>query len=373
MDWLDHHRETERLSFRAAEARRANDSATMSRLLLAAAASEEQALNTLNSSQPITWDTTAISIASLYLQARDLDMAEKYALRFLLSEEASESARIRLRDLLGLIWAERRRTDNLADEHQEAVIVELDSSDEPSFGIPLNIMISSAQHLKTSIYRTAELRKALPFVAASQRKWRHADICDLKILGIDEYGDHYSVLIQEPGIWQPTFADAITPEPMPLVQHFFDIADAAIESPSDGLPDLIPDPAYREGVLKSFHALAPGGRTVEHVSIYSDDESRGIDLDQDIKRDLLLATRQLCEQELSSAPKTGTIHGTLIGFDLADGSIKVHSDSGERHIVRVGKTVVAAYLEQIENREVEVHVAEDKAGQLLFRGLIPNQ
>ena len=373
MDWLDHHRESERLSFRAGDARRSNDLAAMSRLLRQSAAAEEKALHSLTTQQPKTWGITAVSVASLYLQSGDLSTAEHRALQFLLSERASDSTRIRLREVLGLIWAEQRRIEHPSNGYREAIVVELDGDEPSSFGIPLNVMISSAQHLKTSIYRTAESRKALPYEQSAQRRAKRSSACDLKVIGIDEYGEHYSVLIQEPGIWQSTLDELTAPQPVPLVENFFDIAIAAIESPATGLPDLIPDPAYREGILKSFHALAPGGHPIEFMSVCSSDESRHVDLDPDTKRGLLVARRQLRERELADKLTTVTIHGVLIGLDLPNGSIKVRSDGGDQHDLRVGKTVVLRYLEQLEDRQVEIHVAQDKRGQLLFRGLIPDQ
>ena len=370
MDWLDHHRESERLSFRASDARRENDRDKMSRLLRQAASAEEKAIETLSTGQPKTWNATAISIASLYLQAGDLDVAEERALQFLLSEKTSGYGHIRLRELLKLIWAEGRRIEHQG-ERSEAVVVEIGGNNRPPLGIPLNDLVSSAQHVKSSLYRTAELRRALPFSSYSQvHRGLGAKPCDLTVIGIDDYGDYYSVLIQEMPIRQYALGEDI--DPLPLVDAFFNIADAAIESPSEALPEFVPDPAYRRRILEAFHKLAPSGRTIDFVGVRANDDSRGISLNPDTKRNLLSERKALDEQERSNKLRAGIIRGTLIGFDSQVGTIKLDSGDGEKLIVRVGKTVVEAYLEQIEDRKVEVHVAEDQTGRLLFRGLAPD-
>ena len=367
MDWLDHHRESERLSFRASDARRENDRDKMSRLLRQAASAEEKAIETLSTGQPKTWNATAISIASLYLQAGDLDVAEERALQFLLSEKTSGYGRIRFRELLELIWAEGRRVE-YQDERGEAIVVELGRKNHQSFGIPLNQLVSSAEHVKSSLYRTAELRQALPFLSSTVRRGMSPKPCNLTVIGIDDYGDNYSILIQEPPIQQQPLGEY--GDLPPLIEDFFNIADAAIESPVNTLSELVPDPASRLQILEAFHALAPGGRTNDFVGIRASDDSRGVSLDPDVKKGLLAATKALKEQEQATISQTDIIRGTLIGLDLQDGTIKVDSNDGKNLTVRVGKMVVEAYLKQLRDRKVEVYVAEDQGGQLLFRGAL---
>ena len=369
MDWLDHHRHAESLMFKAGEARRSGDLAMSASLLRDAADAETAGLRTLTEAQAKTWAVTVVSIASLYFQAGDLHTAEQVAAEFLVNPRTTQSARERLRDLLNLIWRQLRHNDDGHDP-TDCVMVALDDGDLDAYGISLAVLAKSTQNMKASLVQTAALRLALPFKSRHTSKRGEYSICDISVDAIDDYTQQYSLAVREPRLYQLALPDPIADATPRISKNFFDLISTAVESPNGLLPEIVPSQKYRRSLLRSFRDLAPTGHDIELAHIHSPDDSLGIELDRGSREHLSATLALLNEQDSADSVRSTRLRGTLIGLDLPSGSIKLHADDGQKHTIIVGKMIVAQYLEQVGDREVEL-IARNEHGQWLFEGMNP--
>lgn len=371
MDWLDHHRLAERLMFQAGETRRAGEHQQALNLLLQAAEAETSALGTLSAGQTRTWGITTVSISSLYFQAGELDTAEQRAAEYLLDNRTAPPARERLRNLLMLIWSERRRRDSDYQDPVDSLMVALDDGDLDALGVTLTRLAKSTKHMKTGLVQTAALRLALPFSPQRRLGQDQRDICNITVDEIDPYAQEYSLAVREPRLYQLELPESKMKGAALISQNFFDIINAAVES-SDGLfPDIVPSRQYRRSLMGAFRELAPTGRDMEFTYIHSPDDSLGIELDPGVRQQLTSALDALRQDDATQESVQTTLRGELVGLDLPAGSITLRIRNQGTRMIIVGKTIVEQYLKQLEDREIELLVRDDQ-GRLLFEGIKPS-
>ena len=368
MDWLDHHRLAERLMFQAGETRRAGERQQASKLLLQAAEAETNALGTLSARQVRTWDITTVSIASLYFQAGELDVAERKAAEYLLDDRTTSPARERLRNLLTLIWSEQRRQDSELQDPADSLMVALDDGDLDTLGITLTRLAKSTKHMKTGLVQTAALRLALPFSAQRRIGQGQHDICNISVDEIDPYAQEYSLIVREPRLYQLELPEPQAESTTLISQNFFDLINAAVEASDDLLLDIVPSQQYRRSLVAAFRELAPTGRDTEFTHIHSPDDSLGIELDPSARQQLTNVLDALRQNDAIQESAQTALRGELVGLDLPAGSIKLRTRNQGTHTIIVGKTIVAQYLEQLADREIELFVRSDQ-GRLLFEGI----
>ena len=109
MAWIEHHRTSEGHASEAEACARLGKREDARALYALAANAEEQALKALDLSKARTYGITAVSAASLYFKAGQLDCAERIALASLGFDQLPAFARHQLRHIMQVVWAEQER------------------------------------------------------------------------------------------------------------------------------------------------------------------------------------------------------------------------------------------------------------------------
>lgn len=106
MSWIEHHQASEQLAAEAQAALREDRQAEALALYARAADAEHEALTDLDASKTRTSGITAVSAASLYYKAGELERAERVAGHWVGVDYLPSFAKEQLRGLLQSIWAE---------------------------------------------------------------------------------------------------------------------------------------------------------------------------------------------------------------------------------------------------------------------------
>lgn len=109
MSWIEHHQASELLASEAQAALRKDRQSQALALYSRAADAEHEALVDLDASKTRTSGITAVSAASLYFKAGELERAECVAGHWVGVDYLPSFAKEQLRGLLQSIWAERAR------------------------------------------------------------------------------------------------------------------------------------------------------------------------------------------------------------------------------------------------------------------------
>lgn len=109
MTWTEHHRTSEAHASRAQACVRLGKREDARALYALAAVAEEQALRALDLSKARTYGITAVSAASLYFKAGQLDHARRIATTSMAFDQLPAFARRQLRHVLQAIWTEQER------------------------------------------------------------------------------------------------------------------------------------------------------------------------------------------------------------------------------------------------------------------------
>lgn len=107
MSWAEHHKRSERLASEAQVALLQSRPKEARKLYARAADAEVQALADLDRSKTRTTGISAVSAASLYCKAADLERAEEVAAQWLGVHALPDFAKRQLRGILQSIWAQR--------------------------------------------------------------------------------------------------------------------------------------------------------------------------------------------------------------------------------------------------------------------------
>ena len=107
MSWAIHHSKSEELVSQAEVAFKQGNREKAIVLYRLSAEAEEHALEALDSSKTRTLGITAVSAASLWFKAEELQQAERVACRWIASGLLPTFATIQLQELLQTIWHER--------------------------------------------------------------------------------------------------------------------------------------------------------------------------------------------------------------------------------------------------------------------------
>ena len=109
MTWIQHHRTSEAHASKAEKCSRLGKREDARALYASAAEAEERALEALDLSKARTYGITAVSAASLYFKAGQLDCAERIALASMAFDQLPAFARHQLQHIMQVVWAEQER------------------------------------------------------------------------------------------------------------------------------------------------------------------------------------------------------------------------------------------------------------------------
>ena len=119
MSWADHHKRSEQLASEAQVALLQGKRTVAIELYERAADAEVKALDELDQSKVRTRGISAVSAASLYRKASNLERAEEVAAQWLGVHELPDFAKKQLRGLLRSIWAHVLSAEGNVLQHQK--------------------------------------------------------------------------------------------------------------------------------------------------------------------------------------------------------------------------------------------------------------
>ena len=162
MSWTVHHRESERLASEADAALRLGDRAAAKDLYAKSAVAEATALTFVGAEKPRTLGITAVSAASLWYHAGNLQEAERAAHGALVLAGLPAFATVELRTLLQSIWNEAAQQDAGLTFVPGQVLISVKGGQVMHGGAPLDLIVEKVQNVQSIFYRTAEYIQSLP-------------------------------------------------------------------------------------------------------------------------------------------------------------------------------------------------------------------
>lgn len=366
MSWIDHHQASELLASEAQAASREDRQAEALALYSRAAAAECEALTDLAPSKTRTSGITAVSAASLYYKASELERAESVAGHWVGVDYLPSFAKEQLRDLLQSIWAERARRQADADFAPGQVLIAVRGGEVVHGGAPLDLIVDKVKTVQSILHRTAEFMGNLPFRKRGGPSKDIQEICRPWLFQAAPGSYQFAVAIQE-----KRQLDMLRelPSSRDISECFLQILRVGVESPDVRLPEVVPDSDYRDTFLKLTRNLAPAGTACDSLEVRSPDWSQAIRLDSGTRKDLGQTIRKQDAARTSSTSHVEALKGVLRALHLDKDWLELIVENKLERVSRVGDHV-DDLIGPMVNKPVIVHVSVE-GGRRLFLDIEP--
>jgi hypothetical protein len=325
MSWSDLHRTSSDLAFRAAQMRRYSRSDAEG-LYRQAAQLEIEALDSLGLEKTRTRGIIGVSAASLLFKGREFERAEELALQLLNGRLPSE-ARIQLQSVLQAVWNETAKTETDVNFLPGEVIVSISGGEVVTGGAPLDLILSKVQTVQNLFYRTVEYLSSMPLRTRGGPSAEVKDYCRPWLFQAPAGSYQFAIAVQGPR-QADFFKEQVRPQE--VTDRFLDIVQASASGSEEHLEAVVRDEDYRTAFVKLTRNLAPTGRNVERVRIYSYDNPKEVNLSQD-------ARHYAAAYIAASIPPDGEstrdkVKGVLRALDLDRNWIELEVDGRHQRI-----------------------------------------
>lgn len=353
MTWIEYHTASERLAEQAQLAKAQGDTVGARSLYGEAARSESLALQQLERSKTRTLSVTAVSAASLYFKAADFAAAEALAHTWLTDPTLAPFAAYDLRELLQAIWSEQARQESGVRFAEGDILVSVSGGDVVRGGAPLDLIVERVQTIQSMFFRTAEWLMRVPHRTRGQASQEIQSAYAPWLFQAVPGSYQFAVALQEPP--QLSLFGPNGPPAAEVASEFVRILEAIVEAPTDELPKVVDDQAYRSTMLKLTRSLAPTGKRFTRMDIQPVGGRRVI---------LVPATRRSVSEAIrvTSPPKVEghreIITGILRAVHLDKDWIEVMRSDRTTRITGVGEAV-DDLIGPMVNHPVVVQVAVD--------------
>lgn len=265
MSWNQHHSLSETLAAAAEEANRMGNIQGAEELYRRAAVAEVEAFDHLTIEKVRTRGITAVSAVALWYKGHDYVSAERLAHRYLSTLDLPSFAEAQLRELLHIIWTARAAQEAGIKFVRGDVLVSVKGGVVIYGGAPLDLIIRKVEGIQSVLFRTVEMLLNRPF-----RK-RGAPSLDIQsmfrpwLFQAPAGSYQFAVRVQEPE--QQHLWNEDRPRIDKVTSTFLDVLRASASDPETQLPEVVPDPQYREAFLSLSRNLAPTGKTFNRLEI----------------------------------------------------------------------------------------------------------
>jgi hypothetical protein len=267
MSWAIHHSKSEGLASQAEVAFKQGNREKAIVLYRLSAEAEEHALEALDSSKTRTLGITAVSAASLWFKAEELQQAERVACRWIASGLLPAFATVQLQELLQTIWHERDVRQSGIEFVRGQVTIALAGGEVSLGAAPLWLVHRKANEVCNFFYHIIEMALNRPF---RRRGSPGADILEHFrpwLLQEPPGSYRFAVRLQKP-VQLSLFPEA-SPAIEDITQQFMQIVRTATQEPREELEHTIPDLDYRSGFIEMSRNLAPTGKTFTRLELMS--------------------------------------------------------------------------------------------------------
>ena len=353
MSWIEHHQASEQLASEAQAALREDRQTAALALYVRAADAEHKALTDLDASKTRTSGITAVSAASLYYKAAELERAESVAGHWVGVNYLPSFAKEQLRSLLQSIWAERARKQADANFAPGQVLIAVRGGEVVHGGAPLDLIVDKVKTVQSILHRTAEFMGSLPLRKRGGPSKDIQEICRPWLFQAEPGSYQFAVAIQE-----KRQLDMLRelPSSRDISECFLQILRVGVESPDVRLPEVVPDSDYRDTFLKLTRNLAPAGTVCDSLEVRSPDRSQTIRLDSATRKDLGQTIRELDAARRPSTNHDESLKGVLRALHLDKDWLELTVENELVHVVEVGNQV-DDLIGPLVNKPVTVHVS----------------
>jgi hypothetical protein len=235
-----------------------------------AAEAEARALADLGASKQRTLGITTVSLASLWIKAREMRRAQEVAHRGLASEKLPPFAVDQLRTLLQSIWNEEIREKAGIKFVKGEVLVSVSGGAVVFGGAPLELIQLKVDEVGRLIFRTIELLLKKPLRRRGLPDQEIRDQFRPWLFQAPAGSYQFAVRIERP--LQMSMFPELAPDVDEITHKFLDIMQASVDDPEGRLKDIVPSEEYRDTFLKLTRNLAPTGKVFGRLEIRSGGE-----------------------------------------------------------------------------------------------------
>lgn len=356
MSWSDLHKKSADFAFRASQIRQFNRHDAEG-LYAAAAKLEIQALDLLPLDKVRTRGIIGVSAASLFFKSQEFAKAEEISLQ-LLNGRLLEDARVQLQAVLQAVWNEAAKQERDRQFLPGQVIVSISGGEVVTGGAPLDLILSKVQTVQSIFIRTVEYLSRRPLRTRGRPSAEIREYCRPWLFQAPAGSYQFAVAVQGPK--QADFFKAQL-APLDVTDKFLDIVQASASGSDDQLEKTVTDEDYRSAFVRLTKNLSPSGRNYERVRIYSYDNPKEINLNQDARIYTSEYISSLHPATIESA-KRDKLVGTLRALDLDRDWLEVEVDGRHQRIVGLQDTIDDV-IGPLVNRRVSVTI--DRVGRKL--------
>ena len=370
MSWLEYHRQSERLASQAQLAHGEGNQQEAINLYVRAADAEIAALAALDESKTRTLGISAVSAASLYFKATSYKQAEQVAFQWLGYASLPAFAADQLRNLLQSIWSEKVRERAGIEFAPGQVLISVKGGEVIEGGAPLDLIVEKVQTVQSLFYRTAEFLVELPHRKRGAPAKEIQESCRPWLFQTVPGSYRFAVAVQEKP-FQPDYWKRDLPVAREVADCFLRILHTGIEDPEDGLPEVVPDPDYRETFLKLTRNLAPNGKVCDQLEIHSADGLRAVRLDSEVRRKVGEVIRAHDTDADLPAAQRESLKGVLRAVHLDKDWLEVVADGEPVRVTKVEEQVDDV-IGAMVNKPVIVHVRRRDGDSWRFVDIEPD-
>lgn len=267
MTWISKHQESERFASEAEVAKRMGRTEEARRLYHAAAEAEAVALSLVQPDKERTLGVTAISAASLFFKADNLEAAERLAFSALANEKMPKFARSQLQNIVQTIWNEKAFKTSGVEFVRGELVVSVAGGLIAVGAAPLELVHRKVDEIKNLFFRTVEMLLSSPVRRRGIPSHEIRDQFRPWIVQAPAGSYQFALRVEKPR--QMGLFPYATAEVEQVTSKLLHIVEVSSIGDFETLDKIVPNEDYRECFLKQVRNLAPTGKTFNSLTIRS--------------------------------------------------------------------------------------------------------
>ena len=363
----DPHQQAQELAALAVERRRAGAVTDAQSLYAEAAKFERQALDLVPPDKPRTWGIIAVSVGALLYKARAYQEAEVALYSMLARANVLPDTRTQLRELLEAVWDEQTLPAGYEYSGEE-IVVALRGGQVGSGTAPLDLVLDKAVEVRSLVTRMVELvagekfrRRGPPSPKISQY---------LAVRATQPAAGSYKFTIKLAAPVQQELFPTPAPTPALVADALFEVIRTAVSESArtrDEMKRLVPDPEYRQAVLKRVRNVIPAGDTVREIELAREWKPAG---EAPSRRAAVLLTKESREPirkviregapQQDPTEEREELRGVLRGVNLDKDWLLVDRPNGDQVFLGGAKETIDDVIGPMVNRKVVVQAVKKK-------------
>ena len=353
MTWIQHHRISESRASEAEGCLRLGHRKDARKLYALAAEAEEQALGDLDLAKVRTYGITAVSAASLYFKAGQLDSAERIVIASMAFDQLPAFARRQLQHIMQVIWAERERQASGLRFAPGQLMVSVSGDHVVAGGAPLHPILDKVKTIDSMHCRTVEFLKHTAFRTHGPPSKEVRENYQSWLFQAPPGNYQFAVAMQ-----QGDTEDMSGSHGEVVADFFLKVLRLGCNGSDEEFAGVVPDARYRETFLKLARNLAPSGKTFDALEVRAADDSQSVRLDREVRKRLGERIRGLGKSNVDAVAHRRVHIGVLRAIHLDKDWLEVAVEEGHIKVVGVGEEVDDV-IGPLVNKRVIVRVSSD--------------